>query len=311
MDEIIGEMEITFPTDEDGYTGRQCPHGDCGRYFKVLFGTGIQADVPCICPYCGHEAPHDEFFTNEQIEYVNSMALNKVSGWLFGELKKLEMKPDPRAMFSIGVTVEGSPVPISYYSEKDLEQTVTCEKCDLHYAIYGAFGYCPDCGVHNSLQILNASLAAVQRLLALATDAESDVAKILTENALADAVASFDGFGREIASVHAAQASDPRAAEGLSFQNLESARAKVELLFGIRINDGFSDAEWAAVIKAFQKRHLLAHKMGVLDQRYLDVTGENGSFLGRRVQVAQEEVESLCAALARIGGTLASGLGVA
>ena len=62
-------FSIPIQPDEDGFTGRECPNGDCESYFKVQFGTGLDEEgIPCHCPYCGHTAPHDEFGTKEQIE---------------------------------------------------------------------------------------------------------------------------------------------------------------------------------------------------------------------------------------------------
>ena len=81
------KLAVTIQPDGDGegYTGRECPQ--CERYFKVKFGTGLAGDLPCHCPYCDHTGPHDEFWTSEQIEYAESIALNKVSKQVIGALK--------------------------------------------------------------------------------------------------------------------------------------------------------------------------------------------------------------------------------
>jgi hypothetical protein len=55
-------------------------------------------------------------------------------------------------------------------------------------AIYGVFGWCPDCGVHNSLQILNKNLELARKELALAASADPDVATYLIGDALENAV---------------------------------------------------------------------------------------------------------------------------
>lgn len=58
----------------------------------------------------------------------------------------------------------------------------------LQYAIHGAFGYCPDCGADNCLQIVNANHDLAVRLLDLAKPAAADVVPKLVENALEKAV---------------------------------------------------------------------------------------------------------------------------
>ena len=56
------------------------------------------------------------------IEYAKSVVLNKVSGDLLKMMKKMEMKPKRNQFISIGITVKGRPTPITYYSEKELEE---------------------------------------------------------------------------------------------------------------------------------------------------------------------------------------------
>ena len=79
---------IQIPSDELGRVGRECPNDSCQRYFKIKFGTGLtDADLPCRCPYCGHSAPHDDFWTQDQLKLIQSEiskryvdpALNKMS----------------------------------------------------------------------------------------------------------------------------------------------------------------------------------------------------------------------------------------
>lgn len=292
---------VRIPPDRDGFTGRECPIPDCERYFKVEFGTGLKGSNPCHCPYCGHVAPHDKFWTKEQIAYAKSVVFNEFTKSVLGQLKRLERRPDPHAFLSLSIKVEGRPHPIRHYREQVLEQIVVCDQCTLRYAIYGVFGHCPDCGVHNSLQILDANLGIVEKMVQLAQEAPAEIAPKLVENALEDAVSSMDGFGREVCRVFAAKASAPSRASSLSFQAIEKARDNARDLFGIDLAQPVTPDEWAAVLRSFQKRHLLAHRMGVVDQTYLDRTGESGSLLGRRITILPQEVSALASALRAIG----------
>ena len=127
------------------------------------------------------------------------------------DLKSLEFNHRPSGGFGIGFSmkVSGQPTPIRQYREKNLETEVVCDRCTLRYTIYGVFGFCPDCAVHNSLQILNKNLELVQKLLAVAETQESRVAQHLIENTLEDCVSAFDGFGRETCRVFASKAVKP------------------------------------------------------------------------------------------------------
>ena len=68
------EVSISIPIDDDGFLRRQCPR--CGRVFKWHHGPTPErpddfVDPPLYyCPYCGSPAGHDEWFTEEQREYM-------------------------------------------------------------------------------------------------------------------------------------------------------------------------------------------------------------------------------------------------
>jgi len=261
---------------------RECPA--CEKYFKVKPGTGISGIPDCHCPYCNHVGLHDTFWTRQQIEYAQSVALHQISGEFIKDLKKLERKPDRNAFLSIGITVKGNPTPIAHYSEKELEEKVTCKNCTLDYAIYGAFAYCPDCGIHNSLQILNANFDLVLKMLALAGSADESVQAKLIENALEDSVSAFDGFGREhCSSIY----------KKISFQNIDAAKDMIRTDHGFDISDGLSVNEWKYLSEQFQKRHLLAHRMGIIDEEFSRKTGCSRSFIGRKVIITDENVRVL------------------
>lgn len=287
--------------------GRECPDPKCEGYFKLQTGTGLTGkSLPCHCPYCGCTAGADKFFTKAQVEYAKSLLLRQVTGALLKDLKALEFSHRPRGGFGIGVSmkVTGQPTPIRYYREKQLETEVVCDRCTLRYSIYGAFGFCPDCGVHNSLQILNKNLELVQKVLALAETQESVIAQQLIENALEDCVSAFDGFGRETCRVFSSKAAKPEKAAEIRFQNIAGARDRVREHFGVDFAATSAAPDWERVLRAFQKRHLLAHKMGVIDEGYLLATGESQVLLGRKALVTVTEVCELVARLLDLGSEL-------
>jgi hypothetical protein len=290
------EISVPIEPDEEGYLGRECPQ--CEKYFKVKGGTGIPNVPACHCPYCNHVGDHNTFWTKEQIDYARSVALHQVSRHLLGELKKLERRPDRNAFISLGITVKGEPTPIIHFSERELEERVTCTACTLQYTIYGAFGYCPDCGIHNSQQIVCANFDLSLRLLDLAASADAVVRAKLVENALEDAVSAFDGFGRE----HCAGVS-PK----LSFQNIDAARTRLQKEAGIDIALGLTQDEWKFVCEQFQKRHLLAHKMGIIDEEFVRKTGSMLE-VGRKVPIDEANVRTLVKTLKTVVNTLYSGV---
>ena len=291
--------------------GRECPEPTCESYFKIQLGTGKYSglkgqDLPCYCPYCGHNARHDEFFTEAQIEYIKSVALNKVSDALLKDLKTMEFNYKPQGGFGIGISmkVSGRATPIRYCREEDLETEVICNKCTLRYMIYGVFGFCPDCGIHNSLQILEKNFELIEKLIMLAKTQDASVSQHLIENALEDCISAFDGFGRETCRVFATKAIDPKKAADIRFQNIKRAIKNVLEQFDVDLSSTLDATDWVRLQEAFQKRHLLTHKMGVIDAEYQKTTGIPLSLIGRRVSVQPEEIYSLLRGLRKIGEEL-------
>lgn len=302
------EMSVSIPPDEKGYVGRECP--SCKSYFKIKPGTGLSGTHHCICPYCGHNSDSSDYFTQAQIDYATSIAVNKITGDLLHELKRHEFDYKPRGGFGIGVSlkVKGKPHPIQYYREEQLETEAICEKCTLEYTVYGVFSFCPDCGAHNSLQILENNLTLVSKMIGLEVSVEGDLKEYLLNDALENVVSSFDGFGRELCRVNASKASDPKKAESISFQNLKGAQANILKLFGLDLASTISASEWDSVCICFQKRHLTTHKMGVVDAAYIKETGDSSAVIGHKIKISEDEITQLVAQVRLIASTLVSAI---
>ena len=302
MNRLGNQFSISLPRDEDGYLGRECPERDCEGYFKITPGTGIKGPAPCHCPYCGHSGKPSEFNTKEQIDYAKSIAVRQFTDALFRDLKSMEFDHRPSGGFGIGLSLNvtrDAPHPIQYYREKELETEVICEKCALRFAIYGVFGWCPDCGQHNSLQILSKNLDLVRKELDLARAAEKELAEHLIADALKNVVSAFDAFGREVCSQKGAD---------IRFQNLTGAKRNVRASFNFDFDDALSPDEWASICLAFQKRHVLVHKMGVADEDYIQKANDPDAVVGRKIRITDQEVELSVTLVERLGRRLYSGV---
>jgi hypothetical protein len=237
--------------------------------------------------------------------------MNYTSEELHRMLKKCEFDYKPQGGFGISVSmkVTGGPQRFHHwYREKELETDVVCDQCTLVYAIYGAFAFCPDCGSHNSLTILRKNLELAEKLVALAAAQERELAEHLVGDALENIVAALDGFGREICRVAAPRATKPSDAEDVRFQNLLAAGRRVHKLFDFDLTACVPTQDWDFAYHCFQKRHLLAHKMGVIDAEYVRATKDPAAVAGRKIQITPEEVKRLTTVVHRIGEKLAGQL---
>jgi hypothetical protein len=68
----------------------------------------------------------------------------------------------------------------------------------------------------------------------------------------------------------------------IRFQNIVAARRKVQDAFGFDFADSLGSDEWDCACRVFQKRHLLAHKMGVIDEEYLQKAIDPGAIAATR-----------------------------
>jgi len=152
--------------------------------------------------------------------------------------------------------------------------------------------WCPDCGVHNSLQILGKNLELAKKELGLAGSSDKEMADHLVGDALESAVSAFDGFGRDICL---------RQGVDISFQNLPVARRRVEEKLGVDFASVLATADWQSVCRAFLKRHLLAHTLGVVDEEYIQRANDPTAAIGRKVHLNEEEVRFTIRAVEALG----------
>lgn len=296
-------ISVSIPVDEDGYTGRECP--ECETYFKVIFGTGLKGISDCICPYCGHKDDHKKFYTPDQIEYIRSVVQRR----FFSEAQSM-FRDAFKSSKNIKFKVKDNRLPALHaYHEAKLETRVTCKNCTLKYAVYGVYAYCSDCGSHNSQQILESNFELAQKELDLAETVNSDLAEYLRNDALENVVSAFDGFGREICRLHASKSTNPSQAADIRFQNLKGSQTNLQKHFGLDISSSVTVSEWDHIIRCFNKRHLLAHNSGVIDDDYLAKANDSSAIKGRKIIVIYSEVVTLIEIIRKIGAYMSTELG--
>lgn len=306
------KFSIPMKNDEEGFFGRECPNEECLGYFKIELGTGLQGeDLPCHCPYCGHVGPHDTFWTQDQLEYARSAAMREVQKYVGDMLKRTFPPSRPRRSDFISITFQykpGTPLPLYRYEERQLETSLVCSECGLRYAVYGVFAYCPDCGSHNSLQILETNLDLASKELDLSVTVEGSLADQLVADALENGVSAFDAFGRELFRVNSGLSTAPDEVARISCQNLESLKSRVSKLFGIDLTTPFTVEDWRLLVQGFQKRHLIAHRMGVVDQAYISNSGDLRAVVGRKVDLDSNEVSVILLLVRRLGQHIQSAI---
>lgn len=298
-------LRVSIPTDEDGMVGRECPNEDCLGYFKIKLGTGLtDENLPCHCPYCGETEDQNHFWTKDQIEYARSIMINEVSKALKADVSEWdrELKRSSRNSFiKLGMEFKGNTHSVYQYEEKQLETNIVCDSCTLEYSIYGLFAFCPDCAMHNSIQIFKKNIELVEKLITLSTqENDNELSQLLLIKSLETAVATFDGFGRAYCDAYSARTVDPDKTKKIVFQNLPKARTSFHKAFGHDFASSLSNDDWEFVIRLFQKRHLFSHKMGIVDESYIEITKDPEAIIGRKITIESNEIKRLTLILLKI-----------
>ncbi len=132
-------MEISFPTDNDGFLSNECP--SCELRFKSTPGEGSDEPIGC-CPYCGHRGENC-WFTTEQVDHIENVTHSVI---VAPELKKFEreLKSMGDGFFKIDVKSTPSPQlppPLETDDEFDIlrfpccNETIKAERRDKLFCI--------------------------------------------------------------------------------------------------------------------------------------------------------------------------------
>lgn len=286
-------VSISIPTDENGFVGRHCP--SCEKYFKIKPGTGLPVQT-CQCPYCQHSGESSDFTTPEQREYALSRGKNIAYQYAMKELERSLKRLNSRhfKVKTSGASTR-SPYPVRYYTEEDLETSVVCDACGLHFAIYGVFASCPDCVKINAYTIFRKSLEVSKKKMELILQ-HQEVTKDLLERELkeilSDTVSSFDGLGKAL------QAKYPALFPGKTknlFQKLDVLEGVIQSSTGVKLSDKHSN--FSFLLKMFQVRHAYVHNMGVIDDDYIKKIPGDAHLLGRKYLLTKEEIDTFTEAM--------------
>lgn len=309
-------MKISVPieVDANGYTDRQCPSENCGFLFKVNEEDWINifCDEEVWCPFCRHKAPADEWFTNEQIEHAKAEALTIVKGKIHNALqadaRKFNRKQPKGGLISLSMKVTGGrertyAIPVKAVEEMQLE--IECEECNSRFAVIGSAYFCPACG-HNSvsrtfsdsLQKIRVKKDNVDLIRTTLSDSVGkDEAEItcrsMMETCISDGVVAFQKYCEGLYSPYG----------NIPFNAFQRISQGSEL-WENALNEGYSDwlssREITDLNILYQKRHILSHKEGIVDDRYIQNSGDSSYVVGQRIVISKQDIELLLTCLEKL-----------
>lgn len=315
-------MPVELELDDNGYLDRACPSVECRANFKVHFEDwrDVVRDEEVFCPLCRHDAEASEWNTPEQAEYIQQIAIAHVQrelGQAFRSDAQRFNRPRHMANFitmSMSYTAGHIPVPVPATAAEIMTQHFACEQCKCRYSSIGAAFFCPSCGHNSVLHTFTNSLETVRKTLeaipsfraALIDSADANVAedsiRHICENGLVKIVSSFQRYAE--ACFHTlANAASCTIRRNL-FQNLQESDAVWRNATGTGYADLLDSCEYARLAMYFQQRHVLSHLDGIVDNQYVERSGDRRLDVGQRLVVTDATVNDL----ANLVDKLATGL---
>lgn len=297
------QVSVPISDDEEGYFDRECPSEECQFQFKVQGEDWKHKvrDEKVFCPFCGHTADSDQWWTQEQLSHAREAALAQIKTSLAGALRRDSERwnrRQPRHGFvSVTMKVDSHPRHVSLppAAAEPMRVKITCPACECRYAVIGAAYFCPACGYNAANQVfaltvtgIRQSLDALDTVRAAIVDrdtAESTI-RLIVENGLQNAVTAFQ---RCAEALYAGLPSSPKARRN-AFQNLAEGEGLWKSATGKAYTDHLSADGLDHLNRAFQQRHLLAHTQGIVDQDYVKKTGDTRYRPGQRLVIRADGV---------------------
>ena len=298
---------VAISADDDDYFDRECPAPECLAQFKVLMADWKDKvrDEEVFCPFCGHTANAQQWWTEEQLKHARDVALAKVQAALGGALRldaqRFNQRRPKAGFISMSIRVDSRPqnVPIPYAAAAPMRLKIACGECGCRYAVIGAAYFCPSCGANAAelvfdltAQGIRQSLDAVDAIRAAITDADTaeNTCRLIVESALQNTVTAFQ---RVAESLHARIAPTIKIRRN-AFQNLAEGSALWAAATGDGYDKHLTAVEMGKLTTAFQQRHLLAHTQGVVDDDYIRKTDDMRYKSGQRLVIKRKAaVEAL------------------
>lgn len=282
LQNLSGKTVSIIP-DKKGMIDRQCPKDDCKSHFKVNMDDwkNLFRDEEVFCPFCRNNSKASEYMPVGQRQEIKNNIQRAINSTI-----------------KYGHTISQNLGSIKTNAEFELN--IQCEKCNARYSVIGAAYFCPCCG-YNSIEktakesiekiILKAEkVTVIQNALeqTLTKDEAAIAAKFIIESSLSACIGTLQNFS-ETKYNHLSNSNAPFNA----FQNVEKSNKLWKSLNGQGYESWISNDEINKLIIFTQRRHLLEHKGGLVDSKYLQETNDNNYVAGDRIIVKPHDITVL------------------
>ena len=315
------QIPITIRSDSKGFYDRQCPNEECEYIFKINIDDWKEKvlDEIVYCPMCGYTASSDHWYTDAHVEEIHEITSNWAMSHIEGELDKvfsnfakntgnneffkITYKPGKKTTFINN--------PIGQREEWEVE--ITCDKCGTRYSVIGSAYFCPCCGYNAVENVFDDSLDTVEKMIHAKQEMYQTFSRMygnnkahtmcrsLMEGSLGDIVSAFQKFAES----RFISLSDKKVRVN-DFQIVEKGSSLFRDNCGEGYEEWLSDDENREMNLMFQRRHIYEHNNGIVDEKYIQNSGDTVYTIGQRLIVHDSDALHLLEIIRKLGNGLKS-----
>lgn len=309
------EIEFRIPEDNEGYIDRKCPSSKCGTFFKV---SSLDWREKCRnkiekCPRCGYNGSSQDFHTPRLRKHIGKLAVDKIR-------RELRTAMQHKAPLMRREQVIGDFVTISWHYKPShpkvhlpikaydtIQQKIECNSCGVRFAIIGAAFFCPSCTANfaiteffNNIDRITNNLELISSLYREMSDIDYyQFKRIYLENSLIQLVMDFQFYSKTIFS-KLPNSSAINLRKNV-FQRLKDSSKLWKQLTGNSYEDMIDTRQLAELCNFFQQRHLLEHNGGIVDQEYINKTGDTTYEVKQRLVINEDNIRRMATLIKILG----------
>ena len=289
-------------SDDQGMWGRNCP--SCQKYFR----TNHVIDVT-FCPYCSQANDSLAFCTQDQRTYLIAVYDT------FARAYNLKTNTS----LDLGDVTDRTPA--WHYSEEKQQFHFNCQTkdCGAEADILGEFGYCPRCGRTNARKLfpefVDKELARLEEVKQTVSDRHKR--EEVWEKITVDGLSKFEALAKHLRRrlLSFPMTVNRRAQlEKLNFQRPLAADESLKQWFDIAVlgwpgnaarpERQVTPSEIPFIKKMIQRRHILIHNNGLVDQEYMALSGDTQVRLDERIRIRSNEAKRFLILVGEMGMNL-------
>lgn len=311
----LTEVSVPIERDPEGFLDKECPSETCFFLFKIHGDdwSNIVRDEEVFCPSCRHAAPAKSWYTRAQVDEAQKYALatvtNAMNKAMRADASESKRRQNRNSFLSITLDVKGGrdTVLLPIGAAEPMRLRTSCEGCGCRYSYVGAAYFCPSCGTNSAEHTFFQTIAAIRTAAgmgatlrgALGPDEAEVMTRALLEKAVQDTVMSFQRLNEQLY-----ENKTSKAAKRNAFQRLDSGSDLWEAAIGVTYEKLCGDASLKRLQIYFQQRHLLAHQQGIVDQDYVERSGDTTYQVGQRLAVHENAVREFADLIEKLGTSI-------